>query len=191
MTTVTKAVLSVSVNSTADKKESFICKCRFVSIQSLNRAGTPMTCPVLVTWLFGWKQVLLPAVNVLAGWGPTCLSLQGSFEVDCSGGGVLSLGLPSAKGGSLVVLFCCWLYVYFWDRTLKPLDPQVERYFRLREWFHAGFLVWGVPSFSGGFSPKYPLCRSGNTLLAAAFLAQLLVARSSSRHSRGTPVPGC
>ena len=154
MTTGTKTVLSVSVNSTANKKESFICKSRFVSIQSLNRAGTPMTCPVLVTWLFGWKQVLLPAVNVLAGWRPTCLSLQGHFEVDslprppppeCSGGGVLSLGLPSAKGGNLVVLFCCWLDVYFWDRALKPLDPQVERYFRLREWFHSLFLVWGVP----------------------------------------------
>ena len=67
MTTGTKTVMSVSVNSTANKKESFICKSGFVSIQSLNRAGTPKTCPVLVTWLFGWKQVLLPAVNVLPG----------------------------------------------------------------------------------------------------------------------------
>ena len=71
-----------------------------VSIQSLNRAGTWVTRPVLVTWLFGWKQVL--AVNVLAGWRSTWFSLQGGFEGDCSGVGVLSL--PSANDGGLVAL---------------------------------------------------------------------------------------
>ena len=63
-----------------------------------------MTRPALVTWLFGWKQLLTLAANVLVGRRSTCVSLQGSFEVECSGVGVLSLGLSSANGRSLVVM---------------------------------------------------------------------------------------
>ena len=89
-------VMTVSV-------KSLICKCLFVSIRSLNRAGTWVTHPVLVTRLIGWKQVLSPAANILAVWRSTCFSLQGSFEVDCWGVGELSLGLPYPNRGSLVL----------------------------------------------------------------------------------------
>ena len=62
-------------------------------------------------------------------WFKIIFTLQGSFEGDCSGVGVLSLYLPSANRE--VWLLCRWLRVYLWDCALKPLHPQVERCCRL------------------------------------------------------------
>ena len=124
--------MSVSVNSIVNKKGFHL------QVSLSTRAGTRVTRPVLVSWLFGWKQVLSPAANLLAGWRSKCFSLQGRFEVDCAGIGAVCLKVYPLPTGE-VWLFCHWLCVYLWDRALKPLHPQVERYCQLREWFHSGF----------------------------------------------------
>ena len=86
-------------------RKSFIRMSMFVCVDSLNLAGTWVTHPVLVTWLFGWKHVLSPVANVPACSRSTRFSLQGSFEEgDCLGIDILSFELPSADGGCLAVL---------------------------------------------------------------------------------------
>ena len=96
--------MGVSMEPSVNKKK-FHSHVMFVCMDSLNLAGTWVTHPVLVTWLFGWKHVLSPVANVPACSRSTRFSLQGSFEEgDCLGIDILSFELPSANGGCLAVL---------------------------------------------------------------------------------------
>ena len=136
---------------------------------------------------FGWKQVLSTAANVLDGWRSTCFSLQGRFEVDCSGVGVLSSGLPSTNEGSLVALslvMCVSLELS--AEATAPTGGEVSPAGGVKSLWLLGLrcslVLWKIFLWC-------PPCRSGGALWAAACLALLLVARFSSRHSRQTLVP--
>lgn len=138
--------MGVSMEPSVNKKKfhSHVYVCRS---DSLNLAGTWVTHPVLVTWLFGWKYVLSPVANVPAFSRSTRFSLQGSFEEgDCLGIDILSFELPSANGGGGGAwLSCRWLCVHLWYCALKPLHLRVESNRWMGECFHSSLLVSDVP----------------------------------------------